>query len=229
MLKKTIFGIFTALALLAITVAPVLAQESTTLAGTVQSVDVATGTFTILTTEGTALAVIPPEGYDLTTLTVGALVELKGAMAEDGSFLASLIVILPVSVEAPKNTGFYCSNAEVILPSLAKVVERYGSDYATALSLFCQGGYGVGGVALVLATSQASGLSPEAVAAMRGNLGWGLVWKALRPANEEAAATNTDPASNSNKPDWAGNNNEEHGNRGNGNSGGNGRGKGLGH
>ena len=75
MLKKTIFGIFTALALLAITVAPVLAQESTTLAGTVQSVDVATGTFTILTTEGTALAVIPPEGYDLTTLTVGALVE----------------------------------------------------------------------------------------------------------------------------------------------------------
>ena len=228
-MKKTILGMILALALLATVAAPALAQESTTLAGTVQSVDMVAGSFSILTTEGTALTVIPPAGYDLTILTVGALVELKGAMAEDGSFVATLIVLLPDSVEAPKNTGFYCSNAEVILPSLAKVVERYGSDYATALSLFCQGGYGVGGVALVLATSQASGLSPEAVAAMRGNLGWGLVWKALRPANEEAAATNTDPASNSNKPDWAGNNNEEHGNRGNGNSGGNGHGKGLGH
>lgn len=228
-MKKTILGMILALALLATVAAPALAKESTTLAGTVQSVDTVAGSFSILTTEGTTLTVIPPESYDLTTLTVGALVELKGDMAEDGSFLASLIVILPVSVEAPKNTGFYCSNSEVTLPSLAKVVELYSSDYATALSLFCQGGYGVGGVALMLAASQASGLSLEALAAMRGNMGWGLVWKALRAANEETAATETDPVNNSNKPDWAGNNNEEHGNRGNGNSGGKGHGKGPGH
>ncbi|MEX2162574.1 MAG: DUF5666 domain-containing protein [Anaerolineales bacterium] len=233
-MKKLTMGMCLAVVLLAVAAFPALAQTSVT--GIVQSVDETSGTFTILTAEGETLTVTAPEGTDLSTLTVGATVEVTGEAAEDGTLVATGIVLISDDgvVEETGNPGFYCSNPNFIQPALGSVAEAYDADYATALDLFCDGGMGVGGVMLTLATSQATGVSPEEITAMRKEMGWGQIWKALAEAGDAAEAesgledANDDqgvhPVGMGHAGDDHGGGNSAHGNGG-GNSGhGNGRG-----
>ncbi|MEX1248313.1 MAG: hypothetical protein WEA61_07500 [Anaerolineales bacterium] len=229
-MKKAILGICSATVLLLVAAFPAMAQVSTTVTGVVQSVDLAAASFTMLTAEGTILTVVMPEGTDLSTLVVGTNAEVTGELAEDGTFVATGVVVLPDGEVTTGNSGFYCSNPDVTLPALGTVAESYDAGYAAALDLFCGGGFGIGGVALTLATSQATGLTPEEIAAMRADMGWGQIWKALEDAGDDSGVDVTDADDDhGNRPAWAGKNDERGGgDPGNGNGRGNGQGNGNG-
>lgn len=70
---------------------PITEGERVHVEGTVQSVDLAAGSFTVLAEDGTQVTVVSPEGFDLSTLIVGSNVEVKGAIAPDGNLAASEI------------------------------------------------------------------------------------------------------------------------------------------
>jgi hypothetical protein len=211
-----------------------LAAESITSAeepaSTVLSIDLEAGTFVIETPEGETLTVIPPEGFDLSTLTVGDLVLVEGVV--DGDTLTATSIV-PASSEDDEdqeeggNNGFYCTNADASHPALAGLAELFEADYSQLLSWFCQDGFGMGQIMLALATSRVSegAVSADEVLTARGEgAGWGQVWKDLGlKGPDRQGGGNGNGQGNGNGP---GNNNA--GGNGNGNGGGNGNGKGNG-
>ena len=96
MLKKGLLGLGLVLMLAFSFVIPTFAStvsegELVKAEGTIQSVDTLTGSFTVLTEDGTVVTVYAPEGFDLTLLVVGDQIEAKGTVGTDGLFAASEI------------------------------------------------------------------------------------------------------------------------------------------
>ncbi len=96
MLKKGLLGLGMVLMLAFSFAIPALAStisegELVKAEGTIQSVDIATGSFTVLAEDGSVVTVYAPEGFDLTLLVVGDQVEAKGTIGTDGLFAASEI------------------------------------------------------------------------------------------------------------------------------------------
>lgn len=222
-MKKLTLGMFLAIALLAsVAVAPAFAQDAATTTGAVQSVDALAGTFTMLTADGTTLTVSVPAGTDLSTLVVGTNVEVTGTLAEDGTLVATGIVIVPTDddgvVDEPANSGFYCITPGSTQPALSAVAETYSADYDQVLGWFCDNGLGVGGVMLTLSTADTFGLTPEEILTMRETMGWGQIWKALEAAGNSDADDSVDaPDTDEDSPD----DEDEAGDDSQGNSGGN--------
>lgn len=196
------------------------ATAETMVSGQIQSIDYTTCTFTILTSEGTTLTVMLPEGTDCSGLLLGGYVEVTGTLNEDGTFSASGVVVTPTPSEEGVNTGFYCSNPGVPHPALSAVAAEHLTDYGAALNWFCAGGLGVGGVDKVLAFGETYGKTPDEILTMRETMGWGRLWKTLEAEAAAAAIESGEIQLNGHggghgggKPPWAG-------------GGGNGQGKG---
>jgi hypothetical protein len=217
-------------------VATGVSPTASTVAGVVQSIDYATCTFTMLTTEGTTITVALPEGSDCSGILVGTNVEVTGTLNPDGTFTATGVVLTETPLEEGTNHGFYCTNPSVPHPALSDVAASYGYDYVTTLNWFCgatggeDGGktvLGIGEIKKLLALSASSGLTPDAIIAMRQTMGWGQLKKQLPEAPttdpvEDSTVTTESTNGNGNgqgggPPAWS--------NAG-GNSGGNGNGNG---
>lgn len=219
--------------LAASSVAPVAAETS--VSGTVQSVDYATCTVTILTDAGDTVVVHLPDGADCSGIAVGDAVSYTGAFNADGSFSA----IDPTADYV--NNGFYCSNPDVQHPALTKLADNYEADYQSLLNEFCEGGLGVGGIHHALAAASMYGVSMDEILAMRETMGWGQIWKALKEAAGETGPSgspfgakvkneNSHAGGNGNNGNHGGGNSNNNGNNaggnGNGHAGGNDKGKG---
>src|SRR3989304_4559033 len=110
MLKKGLLGLGLILMLAFSFVIPTFAStisegELGKAEGTIQSVDTLTGSFTVLTEDGTVVTVYAPEGFDLTLLVVGDQIEAKGTVGTDGLFAAS-------EIELQDGTDFDVEDAE---------------------------------------------------------------------------------------------------------------------
>jgi hypothetical protein len=73
--------------------------DEVALTGTVMSTDELTLSLEIETEEGEEYTIFVPEDFDLSTLSIGDLVEVKGTTNEDGSIAATEILIVFDSVE----------------------------------------------------------------------------------------------------------------------------------
>ena len=96
MLKKGLLGLELLLMLAFSFVIPAFAStvsegQNVKAEGTIQSVDTLTGSFTVLTEDGTVVTVYAPEGFDLNLLVVGDIVEAKGVVGPDGLFASTEI------------------------------------------------------------------------------------------------------------------------------------------
>lgn len=197
----------------AASVAPA-SEETTSVGGTVETIDYETCTLTILTAEGDTVTVFLPEGSDCSAIGVGDAVEFTGTFNEDGSFSVGAGEEEPE--EEPGNTGFYCSNPDAQHPALGKLAENYEADYGALLEAFCGQGLGVGGVHHALSASKEFGVTTEEILEMRETMGWGQIWKALRDNavgdEDEAGTLSTETKGHGNgkgghgggKPPWAG-------------------------
>jgi hypothetical protein len=204
-------------------------------ASTVLSIDLEAGTFEIETPEGETLTVIPPEGFDLSTLAVGDLVLVEGVV--DGDTLTATSIV-PASSEVDEGededggkNGFYCTNADASHPALANLAESFEADYGQLLSWFCEDGFGVGQIMLALATSQISEgamSADDALAARAEGAGWGQVWKDLGLKGPDRQDGDSGNGNGNGQGNGNGNGNSNAGGNGNGNGGGNGNGKGNG-
>jgi hypothetical protein len=67
--------------------------------GVVTAIDLEANTFTVETDLAEIYVVVPPEDFDLTALEIGDLVEVEGVLAEDGTVLASKVVVETEEVE----------------------------------------------------------------------------------------------------------------------------------
>jgi len=109
-MKKMVIALHLAL-VLALLIAPgALAQEEdqpdVDFIGTVTSIDLEAGTFTVETEEGGGFTIVPPEDFDLTILQVGDDVEVEGTLDEDGAVLAASVVIEVADDDDPTDVEF---------------------------------------------------------------------------------------------------------------------------
>jgi hypothetical protein len=190
-------------------------------ASTVLSIDLEAGTFEIETPEGETLTVIPPEGFDLSTLAVGDLVLVEGVV--DGDTLTATSIV-PASSEVDEGededggkNSFYCTNADASHPALAGLAESFEADYGQLLGWFCEDGFGVGQIMLALATSQFS-----------EGAGWGQVWKDLGLKGPDRQDGDSGNGNGNGQGNGNGNGNSNAGGNGNGNGNGGGNGNGNG-
>ncbi|MEX2029749.1 MAG: DUF5666 domain-containing protein [Anaerolineales bacterium] len=172
--------------------------------------DIALGTFTAETETGEVFTVVPPEGFDLAGLEVGDIVEVDGTLAEDGSVLATSVVVQePDDDETDKGeVGYFClEDTEMQHPVGAGIAETYGVEYDQVMAWFCDGGFGFGQIMLALMTQDQTGTSADETLARRaGGEGWGEIWISMeligKPSeiNPPGAPENADAG----PPFWAG-------------------------
>lgn len=183
---------------------------------------------------GTLYTVMPPAGFDLTTLMVGDTVEVIGTIDSTGLVTATSIVLVTEEGEEVEylKSGFYCENPDATHPVVQKIAEKNGVPYEEVLAFFCGtdeiGHHGLGEIMLAYATANSMGEGTTAadILQMREEIGgWGKVWKELglkgkykHTANdgedsegELAIEGDQDPSNNGNgkgkgkgKPDHAG-------------------------
>jgi hypothetical protein len=147
--------------------------------GTVLSIDPVTGAFRVQERDGDVRVIIPPAGFDLGSLKVGDIVEVKGTLNEDGSVSALSIKIEQAGEPVDKSGSYYCSQSAVQHPAGGRLAERYEVPYATVQAWFCQG-FGIGQIKLALQTARLTGVDAAALLEMRrAGQGWGRIWQGL--------------------------------------------------
>ncbi len=188
--------------------------DETEITGTVVSIDEATLTIVIQTSEGETITVNVPEGFDFTTIAVDDQVEVKGTLEEDGSLTAS--EVKPEGEDDSEDKtgpsgGYYCQNPDDPHPFGARLAERYGVDYGTLLGWFCDG-MGWGQIMLALQTGKISGLDPAALLEERGGgAGWGQIWKDHGLTNKSKQGNEAKDRDGDGLPDERGPNGHGHG------------------
>jgi len=156
--------------------------------GTVTSIDLEAGTFTVETEEGEIYTVVSPEDFDLTSLQVGDEVEVKGTLDEDGTVLA-VSVKIEVAIDDDEINYFCQPGTEEQHPVAAAIAETYGVEEEQVLAWFCEDGFGFGQIMLALQTSQASGSDPgELLARRSAGEGWGQIWIDMELIGRESDA-----------------------------------------
>jgi hypothetical protein len=111
--KKVVLGMGAAMLIVFSTVVPAfasMAPEEVKMEGTVQSVDLATSTFTLLLQDGSTATVTAPAGFDLSTLVVGDTVEAKGTAGADGVVTITKIETSTVEFEVEVESEFHDVN-----------------------------------------------------------------------------------------------------------------------
>ena len=167
--------------------------------------------FQVQTEQGEVYTVIPDVEFDLASLQGGSLVKVDGAWNEDGTLAARRIRLQdpdddlepPEDGEDPADS-YYCRQAEDQHPFGARLVERYGVDYATLQSWFCEG-FGWGQIMLALQTGELVGSDPAALLqARRDGRGWGLIWQELDLIGRPEDGGPPNDLDGDGKPDHAG-------------------------
>jgi hypothetical protein len=190
---------------------PLAAKEDTgqvEVQGTVLSINAAAGTFQVQEEAGSVHTIVPPAGFDLTSLRVGDSVEVKGTLNADGSVSAVSIKIEQAGEgQADKSGSFYCAQSEVENPVGARLAEQYEVPYATVQGWFCEG-FGWGQVKHALQTAKLTGVDAAALLQQRlDGQGWGQIWQSLkligrsrtdRPSHELAGKPQSGGAGKSN-------------------------------
>lgn len=137
---------------------------------------------------GMLYTVLPPAGFDLTTLMVGDTVEVVGTIDSTGLVTATSIVLVTEEEEEVEylKSGFYCENPDATHPVVQKIAEKNGVSYEEVLAFFCGtdeiGHHGLGEIMLAYATANSMGEGTTAadILQMREEIGgWGKVWQAL--------------------------------------------------
>lgn len=148
--------------------------------GTVVSVDEVAGTITVDTGNSVLVTVTVPSGFDFTTVLVGDVIGVNGAANEDGSVTATEVVVNPEIIPGEEvNNGYYCQQSENTHPMGARLSERFGVEYATLQTWFCNGS-GWGEIALALQTSRLTSGDPETLLTEHQNgTGWGQIWQVM--------------------------------------------------
>ena len=180
MIKKiAILALAFVFCLSAFNIQPVFAAtgDAATLTGVILSIDDVNSSFQVETTEGVVYTIHPGLDFDYTSIVVGDEISLNGVEAEDGSID---LTDFTVSVdEDGKAQGFYCIQSLVQHPAVLNLSQRFGVDYATIQSMFCNGA-GIGEIMLAFETAQISGGDPADLLAQRvEGAGWGQIWHEL--------------------------------------------------
>ena len=214
-MKKMVITLHLALTL-ALLIAPgVLAQEEdpteVEFTGTVMSIDLVAGTFTVETEEGDTFTVVPPEDFDLTTLQEGDEVEVEGTLAEDGTVLAISVKIEVADDEDDQDEvddeiNYFCRpETEEQHPVAVAIAETYGVPEEQVMAWFCENGFGFGQIMLALQTSQASGGDANELLARRSaGEGWGQIWISMELIGQESDAHPPGRPEDAGPPEWAG-------------------------
>jgi hypothetical protein len=190
-MKKT-FGIMVLLLLIiALVVTPVEAGSGkANLKGEIKAVEA--GKITLETNKGAIVTVLPPEGFDLTLLTVGEWVIVKGTLQEDGSILAMSIKTIGKGnasgddddEEDDESGGERLNNAFCVEgkqdrphPLATKIAARFGVSEEWVMAHFCNG-HSMGAILLAIKTSQIHGGNPDDLLAQKADgKGWGQIWQ----------------------------------------------------
>ena len=136
---------------------------------------------------GMLYTVLPPAGFDLTTLMVGDTVEVEGTIDSTGLVTATSIVIVTEEEEVEYlKDGFYCENPDATHPVIQKIADKNSVSYEEVLAFFCGtdeiGHHGLGAIMLAYATANSMGEGTTAadILQMREEIGgWGKVWQEL--------------------------------------------------
>jgi hypothetical protein len=217
-MKRLAIGTHLALILALFLASGAMAQEADPVeiefTGTVTAVDLELGAFTVETDGGEVFTVIPPEGFDLTSLEVGDVVEVEGTLAEDGSVLAETVVLQEPDEEDPDQedpeeadeVNYFCrADTTAQHPVAAGIAETYGMEYGQVLAWFCDGGFGFGQIMLALMTQEQTGGSADELLARRaGGEGWGQIWISLDLIGEPDDAVPPGRPETAGPPDWLG-------------------------
>lgn len=141
---------------------------------------VAADSFSIHLSTGEDYTVLPPAGFDLTTLAAGKFVMVKGFL-HDTTIYATSVQLVPQKSNLPPQTGAYCVGTK-LHPALNKLATQYGVPYSELKNYFCIGRFGVGEIKLALKASALLGgeMSAGDILALKVQLGgWGQVWKQI--------------------------------------------------
>jgi len=148
--------------------------------GTVLSINAGGGTFQVQEKDGGVHTIVPPAGFDWSSLKVGDIVEVKGTLNADGSVSALRIKIEQADEDqADKSASYYCVQSEVQHPAGARLAERYEMPYEDLQAWFCQG-FGWGQIKLALQTAKLKGVdAADLLQARLDGQGWGQIWQGL--------------------------------------------------
>jgi hypothetical protein len=159
--------------------------------GTVTAVDEDGGTITVeVESDGGTeqYDVQVPEGFDWEGIEVGDTVEVEGWLQEDGSVIATRIVVEDEDDDDDDDDGqgdhgHYCRNVDdpdIVHPVGGAIAERYGVDYEEVMYWFCEESMGFGQIMLALQTADDGDVSYEEFLNRRlAGEGWGQIWKDL--------------------------------------------------
>jgi len=172
--------------------------------GTVTSIDLDEGTFTVETEDGEVFTVVPPEDFDLESLQVDDEVEVEGTLDEDGTVLAISVKIKVADDEDEIN--YFCQpETEEQHPFAEGIAETYGVETEQVMAWFCEDGFGFGQIMLALQSSQASESDPgELLARRSAGEGWGKIWISIKLIGRESDAHPPGRPEDAGPPDWAG-------------------------
>lgn len=197
------------LALVFIPINPATAQETgdeVEIIGTVISIDDTSRSFVVETQGSILYTVYACQGFDFIKIQESDIVEVEGALNEDGSIAAAKIKVKMQDDDDldDLSDGYYCTQSDVEHPFGARLAERYGVDYAVLQAWFCEG-FGWGQIMLALITSQITGEEPGVYLESRdGGSGWGQIWKMLGLIGRNENTNSPNDKDDNGKPNFAG-------------------------
>lgn len=148
--------------------------------GTVLSISAGGGIFQVQEKDGSVHTIVPPAGFDWSSLKLGDIVEVKGTLNANGSVSALSIKIEQADADqTDKSDSYYCVQSAVQHPAGARLAERYEMPYEDLQAWFCQG-FGWGQVKLALQTAKLKGVdAADLLQARLDGQGWGQIWQGL--------------------------------------------------
>jgi hypothetical protein len=220
-ISYTLVALLAALALVLASVQLASAKEDDEIdiKGTVTAIDTELKNFEVETEDEEVFTVLPSDGFDLSTLQVGDMVEVEGTLNEDGTISAVKIEVEepeeeekePVDDQDDPSEGYYCVQSDVMHPLAVRLLDRYETDYETLQGWFCDG-FGWGQIMLALQTSETTDDLPgDLLNRRREGEGWGKIWQDLKLIGRPEDAGPPNDTDGDGRPDHAGPPNGEKG------------------
>ena len=219
-MKKTIFVMFSVLAIALGMIGPAAAQPGKlNIKGEVTAIS--GDAITVKSNQGESYLVSIPEGMVLSAIEVGDTVLIKATAGENGAWIARSIKQVgfggaddedEIEVEDDDLEGFrdhsaFCAEGkhEGSHPLASAMAERFGVDEDMVMDYFCEG-YSIGAIMLAVKTSQLEGVGDDIIDTLltrrAGGEGWGQIWQDLGLIGSEREGHS--PPGLLNRPDHAG-------------------------
>ena len=164
--------------------------------GTVTEIDLDGGTLTVEVDNGEgslSYLVYPPDDFDwLVEVEIGDTVEVEGILQDDGSVLATRIVVErddddddgDDEDDGEGNRGYFCRNLDdpdIVHPVGGAIAARYDVDYEEIMGWFCEEHMGFGQIMLALQTVGDDGEETyeDFLNRRLAGEGWGQIWQDL--------------------------------------------------